>query len=259
MVLDAIILAAGQASRIGLPKALLPAGPGHTLLSRVITLAVDAVHGTVLIVVGNEPEMMQAEIARCRAMLGRGWQRLRTIVNQAYLQGQSTSLVAAIREVRTKATLVLLVDQPALELDHVRRLVTTWRGRPSPVVGVASASGGRQRTPVVLGAELFPELLELEGDEGARRVLRRHPTHVQLVEGTDDACQMDVDAWDDYVRLARLLAWDRERVEEPSLTGPPPSEPRSLVQEWVVTRAREADPTRRLAALRHLALAALQS
>jgi molybdenum cofactor cytidylyltransferase len=256
--LDAIILAAGRASRMGLPKALLPAGSNHTFLSRVITLAIAAVDGTAFVVVGNEPEMMDVEIARCRAMLDRGSARLKSIVNEAYAQGQSTSLVTAIRQVGAEAALVLLVDQPALELNQVTRLVTSWRARPSHVVAVASASAGRQHTPVILGAELFPELLRLEGDEGARGLLRQHRADVQLIENAEEARQMDIDGWDDYVRLARLLAWDAERVEKSRRAGSE-GEPRSLVQQWAVTKAGDSDPTRRLAALRQLALTALQS
>lgn len=258
MTLDAIILAAGRASRMGLPKALLPAGSNHTLLSRVITLAAAAVDDTVLVVVGSEPEMMDVEIARCRAMLDCASGRLNTVVNEAYADGQSSSLVAAIREVRAGGALVLLVDQPALALDHVKRLVTSWRARPSHVVAVASASGGRQRTPVIVGAGLFPELLGLQGDEGARGVLHRHQGDVQLVEIAEGAEQMDVDDWDDYVRLARRRAWGAERADGSRPAGPA-REPRSLVRQWAETRARETDPTRRLAALRQLALAALQS
>lgn len=235
---------------MGLPKALLPAGPNHTLLSRVVALALGAVDGATFVVVGSEPEMMHVEIARCGAMAGVGGRpRVKTIVNAAYAQGQSTSLVAAIRRVRAEGALLLLVDQPALRLDEVTSLVRTWRGRAPNTLAVATASDGRQRTPVILGAKLFPKLLDLEGDQGARRVLRAHTSQVQLVEWAAGMWQIDVDTWEDYVQLARALAWDRECDKEV----------RDLLHEWAAISAHEIEPARRLAALRRGALAALQS
>jgi molybdenum cofactor cytidylyltransferase len=52
---------------------------------------------------------------------------------------------------------------------------------------------GRRGNPVLIGRPLFPELLRLTGDEGARRVLQGLGDRLALVEAPDDGVLFDVD------------------------------------------------------------------
>jgi molybdenum cofactor cytidylyltransferase len=89
--------------------------------------------------------------------------------------------------------------------------------RPASIVAVAAAleqypvayaqHHGRRGHPVGFSAELFSELIALQGDEGARRIVARYPS--QAVEVDDPGVLIDVDTVEDLVRLQRLHSLSR--------------------------------------------------
>jgi molybdenum cofactor cytidylyltransferase len=210
---NALVLAAGAASRFGIPKTLLPAGAGETLLSRVLELALEAVDGDVAVVLGREARLAEYEVKRALGV-NPETDRVGLVMNPDYRQGLSGSLKAGLSALsHHEATLVLLADQPALRLDQLEELVNAYR--QGDVLAASAAERGEQRPPVVLGPELLPEVLALEGDAGARGVLARHADRVRLLEWGEGLWSADVDGWEDYRRLALALGWHEEAT--PSL------------------------------------------
>jgi molybdenum cofactor cytidylyltransferase len=65
--------------------------------------------------------------------------------------------------------------------------------------------GGTSAHPVLFGRELFSELREIRGDQGARDVIRRHRSQVATVDGGADAPPPDVDTEEAYSAL--IAAW----------------------------------------------------
>ncbi len=204
---NALVLAAGAASRFGIPKPLLPAGAGHTLLSRVLELALGAVSGEVRVVLGREAALAEHHL--------KGWlkprqDRVRLVRNSEYARGLSSSLKAGLETLgQDTPVLVLLADQPALTPERLADLISTYHyaNHEGRVLAVAAAVGGEQRTPVVLGPELLAEVRALTGDSGARKVLARHAARLRLLEWREGLWSTDVDSWHDYQRLALALDW----------------------------------------------------
>ena len=62
-VIPAIVLAAGRSSRMGRAKAALPAGGGHTFLTRIVQTFLDAGVDDVIVVVGHEAEQIASGFA----------------------------------------------------------------------------------------------------------------------------------------------------------------------------------------------------
>ncbi|MGH3147978.1 MAG: nucleotidyltransferase family protein, partial [Rubrobacter sp.] len=129
---------------------------------------------------------------------------VRVVENADWELGQSTSVVAGLRAcaAQARAAVVLLGDQPLVGAEAVRRLVAAYE--QGAKVAVATY-GGRFRNPVLFSREIWPLLEEeLEGDEGARVVLRRHPELVVEVpcDGTGDPA--DVDTRTDLRRLEEM-------------------------------------------------------
>ena len=128
----------------------------------------------------------------------------RTVDNEEWERGQSTSVLAGLRAcgANTRAAVVLLGDQPLLGAEVVGRLVTAFAGGAK--VAVATYRGKR-RNPVLFSREVWPLLeAELTGDEGARSVLRRHPGLVVEVPCEAVGDPADVDTREDLRRLEQM-------------------------------------------------------
>lgn len=187
----AIILAAGAAARMGRPKQLLDWG-GRPLVRLAAEAALAAQLDPVLVVLGHA----QAEVAAALAGLP-----VRCVPNPAYAKGQSTSLRVGIAALppTCAAALVLLGDQPFVTPEIIRRLVAEWRAGAAPIV--APSYAGQRGNPVLFARAVFPELLAIQGDQGARTVLAANPARIRLVRFEDTRPLIDIDTPEDYARL----------------------------------------------------------
>ncbi|MDQ3695166.1 MAG: molybdenum cofactor cytidylyltransferase [Chloroflexota bacterium] len=194
MSISGIILAAGQSSRLGRPKQLLPLA-GRPLLAHVVAHAAASGLDETILVLGHEA-------AAIAAALGNHGQR--TVINPDYAAGQSTSVRAGLAAVspQTNAVVFLLGDQPAVTVDIIDAMLDTYRVHRSGIV--VPAYGGRRGNPVLFDRAVFPELRQVTGDEGARAIVRAHAESIRLVAVPGDAPQ-DVDTEADYQRL--LASW----------------------------------------------------
>jgi molybdenum cofactor cytidylyltransferase len=186
-----LLLAAGVSTRMGRPKQLLDWG-GRSLVRATAETALAARLDPVLVVVGGA----RAEVERALAGLP-----LRTVANPDYAAGQSTSLRAGIAalEADSDAVVVLLGDQPFVSAAIVERLVAEWRASAAPIV--APVYAGQRGNPVLFARAVFPELLAIRGDQGARTVLAADPARVRLVAFDDPRPLADIDTLEDYQRL----------------------------------------------------------
>ena len=207
--MDALILSAGKASRFGLPKFLLPAGKGYTLLTRSIENALATVNGGIVVVIGRDAGLARAEIE--------GWlwpdnaARVKVVENLEFEQGLSTSVKAGIQALGDSSTvLVLLADQPAIQGEQLSELVSQY----DPKFWALSASEkGEPKPPMILGRELLNQAGSLSGDQGFKPLLKQHLEQVQLLEWGSGRWSTDVDTWEVYTRLALELGWHKEAFE----------------------------------------------
>lgn len=126
----------------------------------------------------------------------------RTVVNDAPEAGMSRSLHVGLNAVtnETQAVLVALADQPTIDRGVVDAILRAWRAGDTPIV--APSYRGERGHPVLLSAEIFPELRQVVGDRGARDVIERDPRRVKLVP-VDAEMPRDVDTPADLAALAR--------------------------------------------------------
>jgi len=138
------------------------------------------------------------EAAEVRAALG--GLGVRFVHNAHPEAGQGSSIAVGITAVAptTQAALIALGDQPRLPAAVVPALLRASDGGRWPIV--TPVYRGIQGTPVVFGAEVFPELGTLTGDGGARAVVRARPERVREVH-FDLPMPDDVDTPEDYARL----------------------------------------------------------
>lgn len=187
---DAIVLAAGSASRFGGGKLLAPWN-GGVLLDGALAAAFAAPVRTVIVVTGAQgPEVAVAATAFA-AREGVA-DRLVMVHADDYAEGMGASLRrgAAALQPDCEGVFVFLGDMPRIPAAVLEPLAAAVRaGAPA-----AAPSFQRQRGhPALIGAELLPGLLTLKGDAGARAVLKDLGPRLTLIESHDDGVLFDVD------------------------------------------------------------------
>lgn len=189
---SAIVLAAGSGSRFGGGKLLARLG-GQPIIEAVLDNLLGAPVDEVIVVVGADAERLHEVCERYG---------VRTVDNEEWELGQSTSVLAGLRACGGEAAVVLLGDQPFVGAEAVERLVATFT--EGAKVAVATY-GGKRRNPVLFAREVWPLLeAELAGDEGARSVLKQHPEMVVEVPCGGVGDPTDVDTSEDLRRLEEM-------------------------------------------------------
>jgi nicotine blue oxidoreductase len=200
-----ILLAAGEGSRLGQPKALVEVG-GQTLAQRGAAMLASGGADPVLVVTGP-----------VRASVPGAW----TVRNLDWRTGMGSSLVAGLHALdldsgpgdapvgpvpadgswgEVGAAVIALADQPLVGADSVRRLIDTFAAGASVAV---AAYDGKPRNPVLIAREHWAAVIEMAvGDTGARPFLRAHPELVTLVECGDTGSPFDIDTPDDLARFS---------------------------------------------------------
>lgn len=196
-MIPAVVLAAGESSRMGRPKALLPTGvPGETFLTRLVATLRTAGADDVLVVVAAEAAPI---VAAATAMA----LPPRLVENRDSARGgQLSSLVAGLNAIDrpgVRAMLVTPVDLPLVAVETVRAILDASRRTGAPIV--RPAKGSRHGHPVVFDRSVFDELRRADPATGAKAVVRAHAAEVVDVAVDDEGAFLDIDTPEDYERL----------------------------------------------------------
>lgn len=194
-MLTALILAAGDSTRMGRPKALLPDAEGRPFVARIArTFAASGV-SNIVIVTGQQHDAIVAASANdpeVTPVFAR---------NPDPSRGQLSSLWTGLDEIGpdTEAVLMTLVDVPLIEESTIRAVIDAWRATGAPIV--RPAIGDRHGHPVLFARELFDQLRRAPLSEGAKAVVHSHADRVVNIQVNDEGCLVDVDTKGDYDRL----------------------------------------------------------
>jgi molybdenum cofactor cytidylyltransferase len=183
VTIAAVVLAAGESSRLGRPKQDVVLN-GETLLERTVRVAAGAGLSPVIVVVREaryiEPLQQKGAVV---------------LLNRLAFEGMATSIRAGIQgaqAVGVSGAVVLTCDQPGVTAAHLRALVE----EADAVCG--SAYAGRVGVPAYFPVASFGELLKLEGDVGARQLL------VDAKAVPLKSLSIDIDTEEDF-RAAQIL------------------------------------------------------
>ncbi len=183
---------------MGSPKQLLPVN-GRPLLELVVAEVSASRLDQVLVVLGaNASELLR------RVHLGRA----QSLVNADHASGMSSSLKAGLRALppEVERAVVILGDQPAISAALLDELLDLAESSGQPAA--ALSFDGLLHPPVLLGRELWPDLMSLEGDVGCRRLIRARPELVAALPVSGGTRHpIDVDTPADYQRLLTSEPW----------------------------------------------------
>ena len=193
-----VLLAAGEGSRFGQPKALVELN-GQTLAERGVGLLRAGGADPILVVTGAVPLELDGTL---------------TVDNPQWRTGMGSSLRAALQALTEAgrgpdagpdaglgigAVVVALADQPLVGAEAVARLIAAYRDGATVAV---AAYDGQPRNPVLLAREHWAEVIATAvGDQGARTFLRTRPELVTLVECGDTGRPDDIDTPADLARI----------------------------------------------------------
>lgn len=196
---SAIILAAGQGTRIGKQKMLLPWGKA-TILERVIGNVLLSGVAEVVVVLGYQAEEMRNRLEPDLAA-NPDRNKVRIIINPAFKEGISSSLIRGIESVGkdSDAVMIVLGDQPQIGPDIMRKIIKSFID-DNKGIAVPSFKGQRGH-PVIIDMKFRPEILTLKGDIGAREVVKFHPEEVLQVDISSQEIIRDIDTWRDYEEM----------------------------------------------------------
>ena len=186
----AVLLAAGESSRMGRLKALLP-WQGRTLLEHQTAALLEGGAARVIVVLGHRADELRP--------LLEGKEGVAWTLNPDYLQGKTTSIKAGLSALDSDAVdelLLLNVDQPRSAADIAAVLSAHRSGDYAVTVPEYRGKGGH---PIVLSAALLPELREIdEESQGIKAVVRRRPDSVQRIPLDNPEILLDLNTPEQY-------------------------------------------------------------
>ena len=201
-----MILAAGESSRMGTDKALLPWPPteqaaaapfSHTLLSAAIA-ALKPVTDAVIVVAGRNAEKLTPVVFAAGASL---------VENPDPDRGQFSSLQTGLSEVAARgydAAMITPVDCPPLSAATLERLrVSFEQALAAGKWAVAPEHDGRHGHPLVAGRNLIDVFLSAPATSNARDVQRIHQQQIEYVPVTEPLLSADLNTPEQYAAAAR--------------------------------------------------------
>jgi molybdenum cofactor cytidylyltransferase len=191
--IGAIILAAGDSSRLGRPKQLLNYA-GQSLLQHSIDSAAASGAQPVVVVLGSNAELIKKQI---------GDNKVHVVINNEWNEGMASSIRCGLNTIlelnpSIEGIILLLCDQPHVTRALLANLMATHRETGKLIV--ASYYRDTFGPPVFFHKTMFPGLLLLNGDVGAKGLISQHTSEmhfISFVEGT-----VDIDTEGDYQNLS---------------------------------------------------------
>jgi molybdenum cofactor cytidylyltransferase len=187
----AIILAAGESSRLGQPKQNLLFN-GQTLLEWAVDSAQRSGCNPVIVVLGANSDKIKPISGTI------------TLYNNEWGEGMASSIKIAVNELNKDLSvdkvIIMLCDQPFVNATLINTLINKQAQTGKPIV--ACAYSGTTGVPVLFHRSLFAELLLLRGHEGAKKILTIHVNQIATVPFEQG--NIDIDTPGDYENLLKL-------------------------------------------------------
>jgi molybdenum cofactor cytidylyltransferase len=196
-----VILAAGESSRMGTDKALLPwplqvegLPSKDTFLSATIRSLLLATDFVVVVVGKNEAELAPIAYANGASV----------VANPDPSRGQFSSLQVGLQEVLSHgrdAAVITLVDRPPVGSETVHLLREAFESASQNVWAVVPELEGKHGHPYLVGRELIEVFLQALPTASAREVEHRYQDHIEYVAVSDSFVALNINTPDDYAAL----------------------------------------------------------
>lgn len=193
----AVVLSAGESSRMGRPKALLPID-GQTFIERIVAALKQTKVGKIIVILGHNARELEAKISHLPVQI---------LINTDYRQGQLSSLQLAVRDLQADADcdgmLVHLVDHPYLAPALVQEMIRRFYETEKRII--VPKFHGKRGHPVIFSNALFGELLSAPMAEGAKAVVNAHRAETLEIDTQEEGIAVDIDTPELYQQHVRRV------------------------------------------------------
>jgi molybdenum cofactor cytidylyltransferase len=184
----AILLAAGRSSRMGAFKPLLPFG-NKTVIECCIDYLREGGVAEIVVIVGHRGGEIREKVSGVTFAVN---------PDPDSAMGASIAVGVSALPETALATLIALVDHPAVPPAIVSKLLDSWESGARVVIPTWNGRGGH---PVLVDLSLRSELTNLSQSGGLRALFEAHASEVKRVPVDSPFVARDMDTWDDYRSL----------------------------------------------------------
>lgn len=188
-----LILAAGGSSRMGTPKQLLK-WKDSNLLDQTISKAIQLKSEEVIVVLGAKSDKIIPKIDQNKVSI---------LINQNWELGLGSSISEGIKFIQMSypditGILVMLSDQPLIELDHYLTLIDVFTSESRQIIAT-KYNDGKLGVPALFDSFYLNDLSELNSETGAKQLLIKYSKNVQSV--LNQNAVFDLDTLEQYDEL----------------------------------------------------------
>jgi len=180
-----VVLSAGESSRMGRPKALLPID-GQTFIERIVGALKQGGIERIVVVLGFNADALRQQISHLPVEI---------LVNPDHKLGQLSSLQVAVRHLQAAkdcdGMMVHLVDHPYIDSKLVNIMLRRFDESKFSIV--VPRHQGKRGHPVIFSRALFDELLGAPLDQGAKAVVNAHRQDTLEIDTEDVGITLDID------------------------------------------------------------------
>lgn len=179
-----IILAAGQSTRMGSNNKLTTPWHGKPIMCHVVEAAAASELSEFVVVTGHQADLVAAVLNP----------EIKTIHNPHYRTGMASSLKTGIKYAQamgSDAALILLGDMPLVGAEQINNILQA-EGLQNGTSIVQASCRGKPGNPVLFPSDLFEDLLQISGDQGAREIVMKNRDRLVQVD-IGEAAKRDFD------------------------------------------------------------------
>ena len=190
-----IILAAGSSSRFNGIKQLVEYN-GKLLVEIIIDESIKTQLKPIVIITGANAELVSRAINH--------YQQIKVVFNEQWKQGMASGIIKGLSEIlldkKIRNVIIAVCDQPFISASLLQQLINTKNGTGKNIVACSYAD--TIGTPVLFAQKYFSKLTQLQGDEGAKKLLKNNIEDVAVIDFPQGV--VDIDTRDDYQNLLGL-------------------------------------------------------
>jgi molybdenum cofactor cytidylyltransferase len=186
----AIVLAAGQSRRMGIPKMTLSWGE-TTVIGHIVDILREAGISNIIVVTGGTHREVSNTLVSLPVQL---------VYNERFTNGEmlsscQTGLVVAA-ETNADAAMIVLGDQPQIQMEVVCQIIQRWQTAQS--ILIVPSYQMRRGHPWVVGRNLWPAIHALNPPQTLRSFLSSHQLQIDYLEVDTPSILQDLDTLEDY-------------------------------------------------------------
>ncbi|MGI9546839.1 MAG: nucleotidyltransferase family protein [Flavobacteriaceae bacterium] len=186
-----LILAAGASRRMNEVKQLMPWGP-VSIIEHIVTNAMSTGANGIYAVLGAHRDLIVPKLKPHKVTL---------LKNENWEAGMGNSIAAGVEGIletqKPDGILILLADQPLIDRTYIHRMIETFLGANSGIIGTQYSD--KIGVPALFGARYFTELLNMGGEHGAALLIENNLK--DCIALNPDGKELDMDTQEDYNRI----------------------------------------------------------